>query len=187
VPAPSPAAQGVVRVGEDFTEEYPDGDPTASEVVTTLIRAGQGLYDEIDRTMQATSGFPESVLNCLAVIDGAGEPIMPSQISERTFRSSATITSILDTLEHQGWVRRMSNPDDRRSVLVEITDEGRARADQFLPGVHNLEKVLIADLTPSERAKLMKLLATVLHRIALVNAADPVPFEGRRNRPVRLR
>jgi DNA-binding MarR family transcriptional regulator len=176
-----------VRVGEDFSEEYPDGDPTATEAVATLIRAGQALYDEIDRAMQASFGFPESVLNCLAVIDGAGEPITPSQISERTYRPSATITAMLDTLEHQGWVRRLPNPDDRRSVLIEITDGGKATADQFLPGVHNLEAAILADLTSTERAKLMKLLATVLHRIALVNAADPVPFEGRRNRPVRLR
>src|SRR5437879_5962253 len=71
---------GVVRVPPDFAEEFPDGDPTAAEVVATLIRAGQSLYDELDRGMQASFGVPETVLQCLAVIDGAEGPLTPSDI-----------------------------------------------------------------------------------------------------------
>src|SRR2546423_1181303 len=108
---PSRAAQGVVRVPPDFTEEFPDGDRSAAEVVATLIRTGQSIYDELDRGMQASFGVPESVLQCLAVIDGAEGPLTPSQISECTFRSSATITSVLDALEREGWARRIPNPD----------------------------------------------------------------------------
>jgi len=184
---PSKATLGVVRVGQDFTKEFPDGDPTAAEVVATLIRAGQSLYDELDRGMQASFGVPETVLQCLAVIDGAGGPLTPSEISERTFRSSATMTSLLDALEREGWARRIPNPDDRRSVLVEITDEGRALADRFLPGVRKVERVIVEDLTAAERSKLMATLAKILAATARVSAEDPIPFEGRRNRPDRLR
>jgi len=176
----------VVRVPPDFTEEFPDGDPTAAEVVATLIRAGQSLYDELDRGMQASFGVPETVLQCLAVIDGAEGPLTPSDISERTFRSSATMTTLLDALEREGWVRRVPNPDDRRSVPAEITDEGKALADRFLPGVRRAERVLVEDLTPKERSTLMVILAKVLEAAARVSAEDPIPFEGRRNRPDRL-
>ena len=183
---PSKATLGVVRVAPDFTEEFPDGDPTAAEVVATLIRAGQSLSDELDRGMQASFGVPETVLQCLAVIDGAGRPLTPSEISERTFRSSATMTSLLDALEREGWARRIPNPDDRRSVLVEITDEGKALADRFLPGVRKVERVVVEDLTAAERSKLMATLAKILAATARVSAEDPIPFEGRRNRPDRL-
>ena len=183
---PTPAALGVVRVPPDFTEEYPDGDPSAAEVVATLIRAGQSIYDEIDRGMQASFGVPQGVLQCLAVIDGAEGPLTPSEISERTFRSSATITNLLDAVEREGWARRIPNPDDRRSVLVEITDEGRALADRFLPGVRKVERLFVEDLTEKERSTLMNILAKVLDATARMNAADPIPFDGQRNRPVRL-
>src|SRR3954453_10480683 len=182
----TPAALGVVRVPPDFTEEFPDGDPSAAEVVATLIRAGQSVYDELDRGMQASFGVPESVLQCLAVIDGAEGPLTPSQIRERTFRSSATMTSLLDALEREGWARRIPNPDDRRSVLVEITDEGRALADQFLPGVRKVERIMVEDLTDDERSTLMAALAKVLETTARLNAAEPIVLEGRRNRPARL-
>jgi MarR family transcriptional regulator, organic hydroperoxide resistance regulator len=37
----------------------------------------------------------------------------------------STFTSLLDRLERAGLVRRELNPDDRRSLLVHITDRGR--------------------------------------------------------------
>src|SRR6476646_3880808 len=149
--APSKAALGVVRVPPDFTEEFPDGDPSAAEVVATLIRAGQALSDLLNRGMEASFCLSDIVLQCLAVLDGAGRPLTPSEISERTFHSSATMTSLLDALEREGWARRVPNPDDRRSVLMEITDEGKALADRFLPSVRRVERVIVEDLTAAER------------------------------------
>ena len=181
----SPAALGAVRVGPDFADEYPDGDPAAAEALSTVIRAGQALYDEIDRAMQASIGVPESALNTLAVIDGSQRPLTPSEISERTFRSSATITSILDVLERRGWIRRVPNPEDRRSVLIEISEDGYAVADRFLPGVRKIERAVMGDLSTKELAALMNILTKILESTARVCAAEPIPLEGRRNRPAR--
>jgi len=182
----SQATLGVVRVPPDFAEEYPDGDASATEVYATLIRAGQALYDELDRGMQASFGVPEAVLQALAIIDGSEKPLTPSDIAARMFRSSATMTNLLDALEREGWARRIPNPDDRRSVLVEITDEGKALADRFLPGVRKVEAAVIGGLTAAERSTLMDMLAKVLDATARASTEEPIPFEGRRNRPVRL-
>jgi DNA-binding MarR family transcriptional regulator len=184
---PSKATLGVVRVGDDFTDEYPDGDPLAAEVTATLVRVGEALFDEIDRCMAASFEASQNILNTLAVIDGAGEPLTPTQIGERVFSSSASTTGTLDALERRGWIRRLPNPDDRRSVLVEITDEGRATADRFLPGIRALEHAVLAGLSDRDRATLMRLLGKVLDGIAAAAGEPPIPLEGRRNRPERLR
>ena len=184
--APSQAALGLVRVDPDFLTEYPDGDPVAAELLGTLIRTGQALESEISRAMVASVGVPQNFLNSLAAIDGADTPLTPSQISERTFVSSGTMTGTLDTLEFNGWVRRLPNPDDRRSLLVEITDDGRTVANQFLPGIRKLELAIVGELSNAERATLLKLLAKVLRQAAAVATAEPIPLEGRRNRPARL-
>ena len=60
-------------------------------------------------------------------------------------------------------------------------------ADQFLPGIRTLEQSMLTELTSAERTTLLKLLAKVLDGTAAVAAADPIPLEGRRNRPQRLR
>ncbi len=93
------AALGVVKVDPDFAEEYPDGDPLATEVVATLVPVGDSLYAEIGRTMLASIGEPQAVLISLAVIEGAESPLTPSQVAGRTFKSSGTLTATLDALE----------------------------------------------------------------------------------------
>jgi len=181
--SPSPAALGVVKVGPDFLDEFPDGDPAAAEVFATLLRCGQIVSTEIERTMLASSGAPQNLFNSLAVIEGAPDPLTPKEISERTYLSSATMTATLNALEHNGWVRRMPNHRDRRSVLVEITAKGQAVADQLLPGIRRVEQAVLAELTHAERVTLLKLLAKVLKGAATVAATEPITLDGRRNRP----
>jgi DNA-binding MarR family transcriptional regulator len=96
------------------------------------------------------------------------------------------MTATLDLLEHHGWIRRIPNPADRRSTLIEITPDGRATADQLLPGIRAVEKSILSALTPGERAQLLDMLTKILARTADVTAAQPEPPGGRRNRPARL-
>jgi len=67
----SPAALGVVKVGPDFHYEFPDGDPAATEAFATILRYGQTARADLERTMLASFGAPQNVLNSLAVIEGA--------------------------------------------------------------------------------------------------------------------
>ena len=152
----------------------------------SLVRAGEALLGELDRNLVAAFGISQPVLSALAVIDGAGAPLTPSQVSDRVLVASATMTATLDLLERRGWIRRVPNPADRRSVLIEITDEGRATADQLLPGIRGLEQSIMSALTPSERERLLDLLAKVLARTADIAAGPPEPLHGQRNRPARL-
>jgi DNA-binding MarR family transcriptional regulator len=184
---PSPAALGVVRVDADFEEEYPGGDATCTEAYASLCRTGEALLGELDRRIRLTFDVPQAAATALAVIDGAGEPLTPSQVGERVLIASATMTATLDLLERRGWIRRIPNPADRRSVLIEITPAGRATTDQLLPGIRALERGILSALTPDERAHLLDMLAKVLARTADV-AADqrPEPLSGPRVRPARL-
>jgi DNA-binding MarR family transcriptional regulator len=172
----------VVRVGPGYAEEFPDADARSTEATATLVRAGTSVLLELDRTILAAFKVAHPVVTALAVIEGAEGPLTPSEISERVLVASATMTATLDTLESRGWVVRQPNPADRRSVLVSITEEGRATADRFLPGIRAVESALMSGLTPKEREQLLVLLAKVLARAA----EEPViPLEGRRNRPKR--
>lgn len=153
----------------------------------TLVRAGNALLGEINRSTLATFDVAQGLLNGLAVIEGAEHPLTPSEISERTFTLSGTTTGMLDALERKGWTRRVPNPGDRRSVFVEITDDGRAVIDRFLPGIRVLERSALAELNSDELTTLLELLAKVLRGTAAVAAEAPVPLDGRRNRPMRAR
>jgi DNA-binding MarR family transcriptional regulator len=129
--------------------------------------------------------MPQAAATALAVIDGAEAPLTPTQVGERLLVASATMTATLDLLEHRGWIHRAPNPDDRRSVLIEITPDGRAIADQLLPGIRKLERSILSALTQDERAHLLDLLARILARSAEVAGERPEPLDGQRIRPAR--
>lgn len=182
---PSPASLGPVAVDDDFEDEYPGADRTCTEAYASLCRTGEALLGELDRRVRLTFGIPQAAATALAVIDGAEVPLTPSQVSDRVLIASATMTATLDLLERHGWIRRVANPDDRRSTLIEITTDGQAAADQLLPGIRTLEKSILSALTPGERDHLLDLLAKILARTAQVAAGQPEPLTGQRIRPTR--
>jgi len=100
--------------------------------------------------------------------------------------SSASATSVLDTLEKRELLVRRPHPDDRRKLVIDLTDAGRAVIDQFLPGVHTFETRLMSVLTPSERAQLIRLLSKVQASAADIAGEAPEPLGGIRNVPARL-
>lgn len=185
-PKSSIAALGVVRVDPDFGQEYPDGDATSTQCYATLARTGEALLAELERRFEASLALPQTAATALAALDGAGEPLTPSQISERVLVPSATVTATLDLLEHRGWIRRTPNPEDRRSLLIEITAAGRATADEFLPGVRAVERQMLSKISKKERHVLLDLLGRVLAQAAELATEEPGPLTGRRVRPERL-
>ena len=91
----------------------------------------------------------------------------------------------LDLLEIRGWVVRTPNASDRRSVLVQVTELGRAAADRLLPGIRVVEREVMSALTVRERQQLLRLLDKVLARAAAVAAAPATQLDGPRHRPPR--
>lgn len=95
-----------------------------------------------------------SVLNKLAERDG----ISQRELSEHTEKDSNNITKILDQLERKGWVKRISNPQDRRSFLVYVTDDGLLLIKQLAPLDEELLNDVCASLSADEIALLRKFL-----------------------------
>jgi DNA-binding MarR family transcriptional regulator len=72
------------------------------------------------------------------------------------------MTSRLDALEKEGLVRRLRDPDDRRSVIVELTETGMQKHEQGL-GIQGAKEALLAEaLTAQEKEQLNGLLRRVM-------------------------
>jgi DNA-binding MarR family transcriptional regulator len=85
----------------------------------------------------------------------------PSTLGERLIVTRATVTGLLDSLERRGLVQRTPHPNDRRSLTVEITDEGLAVLKEVRLRVHKRERAWMSSLSDAELEKLIKL----LHRV----------------------
>lgn len=93
---------------------------------------------------------------------GPSKQLSPTQLFRGLMISSAGITSRLDRLEKRGLVRRERHPNDRRGVLVEMTDEGRRVLDEAVRANTDAERGLIATLDPGEVRELAALLKKML-------------------------
>ena len=57
-------------------------------------------------------------------------PRTPTLLARIQGVTPATATATVNTLEQRGWVSREHDSDDRRRVIVSLTDEGRAVLDR---------------------------------------------------------
>lgn len=78
----------------------------------------------------------------------------------------ATVTGIVDTMEKKGLVERCPNPDDRRSLLVKLTDKGTVLL-QSTPGLEKTFGNCCDVLLPVETYELSRLLKKL---------SDALPF-----------
>ncbi len=119
----------------------------------------------------------------LAVLEGAGQPLSPTAIAERLIVTTASVTSLLDTLERRGLVERRPDPTDRRRLLIVITQAGKAIVDQFLPEVVALQTAALATLSEDQRRQLVELLATLEANLTTLDADDVIRAAAPRGIP----
>ncbi|HEY8302806.1 MAG TPA: MarR family transcriptional regulator [Jatrophihabitans sp.] len=78
-----------------------------------------------------------------------GRRLRPSEIAARILVTSGTLTPMLDRLETAGFVRREPNPDDRRSVIVALTERGDAALAEYREAFRvAIESAVPSDLRP---------------------------------------
>ena len=138
-----------------------------------LVRTGERLLACIDQALRHQR-LSRAGREALAILDGAGQPLSPTVIAERLIVTTASVTSLLDTLERRGLVEREPDPDDRRRLLIMITQEGRAIVDQFLPEVVALQTAALATLTEAERRLLVEMLATLGANLTTLDATEVI-------------
>ena len=137
-----------------WRRERPDLDTSPMEVLSRVDR----LARHVDRVRAAAFSRHDLEgweFDVLAALRRAGEPYRasPGALVRATGVTSGTMTNRVDRLVSRGLVRRDTDPDDRRSVRVELTASGRATVDGALVDLLEAEHELLAGLDePSRRS-----------------------------------
>jgi DNA-binding MarR family transcriptional regulator len=172
------------RVGDDFEEEYPGASALATECYANVFVAGDKLMELHDDMTRREYGISSSARQVLSVVEGAGEPLEPSVIAARVLIARGSMTSVLDTLERRGLIRRTTHPDDRRRILVDITPEAQRLVDALLPAMHAREREVMSDaLSEKEQRQLLSLIAKVQQAAVRAQSVPPPAAEARVRRP----
>lgn len=108
-------------------------------------------------------GLSLAKFRALSQLVEADAPVPLSCLAERCSCVRSNMTQLVDRLEAEKLVERVSDPGDRRSVLAALTPEGRARHGEGARVLAQAERELFAGLGESDRdllARLVQLLKT---------------------------
>lgn len=139
-----PIAEARTRWEDQGWQEAASG----MEFVTSVMRAQQILLARIDAVLRPLDlTFARFEVLMLLSFSRSGELPM-SVIGSRLQVHPASVTSAVDRLERDQLVNRRPHPDDRRAVLVHLTDQGLALARK---AAEALNAEVFTTLGPNER------------------------------------
>ena len=101
------------------------------------LRQFNGLSASYFRAVAARNGMTATDMQVIDMLDGAG-PMTAGQLAELTGLTTGAITGMLKRLEEAGIVRRESDPEDGRRVIVRLVQEKRTRFPSPAPATRGM-------------------------------------------------
>jgi DNA-binding MarR family transcriptional regulator len=147
-----------VATENTLTSASPAG-PT-DQSIFALLGAAHALEARVEDALgrAGLSGPKYAVLNELVA---AGKPLSLSELAGKLSCVKSNMTQLVDRLETEGLVRRVSCPGDRRLVKAEITDAGGERQRDGATEIARLHVEFAAKVGAEDRAALERLLSAL--------------------------
>ena len=170
-----------ISIPDDFELEFPGASRSAAEVAPNLVRTAALLIAEIERRSREAADLSASAFQTLAILDGADGPLTGRAIAEQLLVTSASMTSLLDTLERRGLIERHRHPTDRRMVQILLTAQARRIVDQVLPAIQATITRALVGVPEPERQQLITSLTTIQAQVKTLAGQPPPAASARRN------
>ncbi|HXW43585.1 MAG TPA: MarR family transcriptional regulator [Streptosporangiaceae bacterium] len=153
--------------------ERPDLDVAPLQVLSRVSRLARHL-DRARRDAFAAHDLQMWEFDVLSALRRQGPPyqLSPGSLLHATLVSSGTMTNRIDRLAQAGLVSRHPDPLDKRGVLVQLTDRGRATVDAALADLLARERELLAGLDAGQQNHLAALLRMLLAPFDAAGAPD---------------
>jgi MarR family 2-MHQ and catechol resistance regulon transcriptional repressor len=147
----------------------------AADVWVKLCRAQMAVSARVFRGLPARTSLAQFAV--LEALDYLG-PMYQREISEKILKSTGNVTVVVNNLERDGLAVRTRSQEDRRRIVVSITDKGREWIRGILPVyLHTLTREFSA-LTPDERQQLGDLCRKLGRTPAASSAGEGIRGKG---------
>jgi len=150
---------------------FPTLDPTAEAAVDRMTRIVKHL-DKLSGRISARFGINVGEFKVLLKLDRHGA-MTAGELADVLSLSSGATTNRLDGLEEAGYLTRTRDPEDRRSVLVDVTPAGRDLLDKVVDAQGGEERDLLAVLSVEDRDRLNDLLRSIVRSIDGEGTPEP--------------
>ena len=147
-------------------ERCPTLQPSACDAYLNLLRTGDDVFAVANRFFsgRAISQGRFTVLMLLGMDCENGDmstSSTPATLAGKAGVTRATMTGLIDTLEKDRLVARKPDANDRRTIRVRLTKEGRAVLKGMLPDYFQCVSDILRPLSETERKQLVRLLQKI--------------------------
>jgi DNA-binding MarR family transcriptional regulator len=94
----------------------------------------------------------------------AGEPMSLSALADCRKCVRSNITQLIDRLEADGLVERVSDPEDRRAVRAAVTPQGEERFAAGTEAIRGVQAELASRVSASDRKNFLRVLSVFRNR-----------------------
>lgn len=139
-------------------------------IVETVIY----LYTESRRLTKERArayGLTGPQLTVISILRELGD-LSLSSLSERIRAQNSTVTGIIDRMEREGLVRRERSAEDRRIVLIRLTDKGQELAREVALEPMEIFRAALDGLPKKDIDELFRVLDTVQERVRALVERD---------------
>jgi DNA-binding MarR family transcriptional regulator len=134
--------------------------PPSSEHIANLLRDVTLSYYRFTALASQHAALGVTDLMALGYLRDRGS-LRAGQLGERLGLTSASITALIDRLERIGYAHRVRHPRDRRSVLVELTPEGRSEVGILFELLASNVATALDGMTPDQRDAIVRFLKEI--------------------------
>ena len=124
-------------MGEQLLNGLSHGEQLLSNPSAERLRAWRlyfesalALIDVLDAALEGDAGIPLRWYDALVHLEETPDGLRMNELAERILYSKSGFTRVVDRLEAAGLVQRVRPENDRRSILVVLTDQGRTTMEQ---------------------------------------------------------
>jgi DNA-binding MarR family transcriptional regulator len=118
-------------------------------------------------------------MSVLVTLKMSDRPLRVGEIAERMQVVGPHVTRQMNELERRGLARRVTDPDDQRARLIELTSEGAAAAERYLRTILGWFTDVLAGWPAQDRRDLGRLLGRfaddLTARLAAIDDESPSP------------
>lgn len=153
----------VDKILAQWQRERPDLDVSPMGIIGRVGR----LSKHLERSLQETFsefGLTVAEFDVLAALRRSGQPyrLSPTELFNTLMVASGTMTHRIDRLEQTDLVKRIPDMNDRRGLLIELTDKGFNLIERAVEAHVMNEHRILSVLKQSERQDLAQLLRKLL-------------------------
>ncbi|MCC5796290.1 MAG: MarR family transcriptional regulator [Methylophaga sp.] len=144
-----------------FAERYPDADIHKVLQFLTVLRIGSDLSLMLDNFLAGYGLLQGRWWVLILLMREADLTTTPSILASKAGVSRATMTGLLDGLEREGLVSRVTDKRDRRRLAIQLTTAGQAKLDQVMPDYYQRVNALMDSLSSAEAEELIQSLKSL--------------------------